>query len=880
MKFAKNKTTICAITIITILALSSFAVLVPKVNAQAAAGKLDVPTWCFINAFPSPVGVGQTISLFAWLDIQPPTAMGAYGDRWYNLTIIETKPDGTTVTLGPYTSDPVGTIFTTVIPATTGNYTFKFVFPGQLLAGNNLEPVVQPVAAYPQIGNYYEPATSTPVTVNVQSTPIPTAPAYPLPTQYWSNPVSQSGHQNWAYITGDWLATGVAGSKINDYTQPPTTAHIAWTIPLTYGGVAGLPSAISTGGDNYYTGLTYEGLFSNPIIMGGQLYYNIGRPPQYGFADVNLQTGQQVWYQNGTGPQQSFMGYGYPQLTMGQELDYESPNQHGTVEYLWSVYTAANGSNVWAMYDPVTGNWICNLWNVPASSEMFGASMMITDPSGSFIIYTPDFANKIFSVWNSTATIQDTYPFMGMQYGNSSNSYWEWRPPTGAQVDATVGTTNYAITGNLPANAASATLMGIDTADQLAVYSTAPAMIGMASYPTPDSYTQFAISTNPATIGQVTWSRTYPWPTGNVTLEYGCPISNGVFTLFEKEPRLWMGFSATTGAQIWTSTTPEVSNHLYLQGYSAYTYDGVFYSSDSIGEGGSVYAYNVTTGALLWSYTAPSMGYTGYWDNIPTTVGAFASGNIYWSGSEHSPGPNLEPGFMLGDMNATTGVPIWNITFWDEGTGTGNIGAIADGYLVALNSYDMQIYSFGMGPTQTTVGTDWSNRGQNLVIQGSVLDISAGTTQSNIAARFPQGVAAVSDASMTPYMEYVYMQNPIPANTTGVLVQVTLIDPNGNTINLPTVTSDASGHYGLDYKVPNVPGTYTAIATFSGTDAYWPSYSETTFQVDPAPAATPAPTATPTSVANMYFVPMSIGIIVLIIIVLAVVVLSMLRKRP
>ena len=96
----RGKKLICAITLILILAASSFAVLVPLVGAQAATGKQDVPMHAYINAFPSPVGVGQTISLFAWMSNFPPTANGAYGDRWYNLTVIETKPDGTTVTLG------------------------------------------------------------------------------------------------------------------------------------------------------------------------------------------------------------------------------------------------------------------------------------------------------------------------------------------------------------------------------------------------------------------------------------------------------------------------------------------------------------------------------------------------------------------------------------------------------------------------------------------------------------------------------------------------------------------------------------------------------------------------------------------------------------
>ena len=112
-------------------------------------------------------------------------------------------------------------------------------------------------------------------------------------------------------------------------------------------------------------------------------------------------------------------------------------------------------------------------------------------------------------------------------------------------------------------------------------------------------------------------------------------------------------------------------------------------------------------------------------------------------------------------------------------------------------------------------------------------------------------------------------------------VQITLIDPNGNTINLPAVTSDMDGHYVTEYTAPNVPGTYTAISTFHGTDAYWPSYAESSFVVNaPSTTTTAAPTATPTSVADMYFIPAIVGLFVLIIVVAIVLALLMLRKKP
>jgi hypothetical protein len=427
-----------------------------------------------------------------------------------------------------------------------------------------------------------------------------------------------------------------------------------------------------------------------------------------------------------------------------------------------------------------------------------------------------------------------------------------WRPPLGVNIDASA-TTVYNITGTLPAGATSVTfgpfgpanalnlaLVGIDKADQIAIYGNATATLGEAAYPTPNAYALIGINIHPGQIGQVVWSKVYTWPAGNLTINNGF-MGNGVFTLFQKETRLWMGFSATTGQQLWTTTTPEVDNHMY--GVSGGIYNGVLYSGDSIGEGGTVYAYNATTGALLWNVTSPSMGYGGYWDNLPTSISTFASGVIYWYGSEHSPGPTLEPGFKIGAMNATNGAPIWNITFWSSGGGFASGIVVADGYAVALNAYDNQIYTFGKGPTATTAETPLAaiTMGQSLVIQGTVTDISAGTKQSAIAARFPNGVAAVSDASQTAWMEYVYMQNPRPSDTIGVPVSITVIDPNNNVFDLGTATSDSSGHYSFQVtpSMTPVPGTYTVIAAFGGSDSYWSSYAESTFVVDSAPVTPP-----------------------------------------
>jgi hypothetical protein len=132
---------------------------------------------------------------------------------------------------------------------------------------------------------------------------------------------------------------------------------------------------------------------------------------------------------------------------------------------------------------------------------------------------------------------------------------------------------------------------------------------------------------------------------------------------------------------------------------------------------------------------------------------------------------------------------------------------------------------------------------------------------------------------MTPFMEAVYEQQPMPTNVTGVPVTIAVTDSNGNHYDIGTTTTTPSGFYSLTWT-PTIPGNFTVTATFAGTQSYYGSSAQTAFYAS-SPAATPAPTATPAaSVADTYFVPAIAGLFVLIIIVLALVVLSMFRKRP
>ena len=160
-----TKTKIATIALILLLTIAALVTFLPTVNAR------DFPTYAYITVSPDPIGVGQTATIIAWLDKVPPTAgIIGLGDRWQDFRIEVTKPDGSKETLGPFTSDPVGSMWTTYTPTQVGTYTFQFSFPGQTIQA---------------FGDYYQPSTSALNTLTVQQDAIQGWPAAELPEEYW-----------------------------------------------------------------------------------------------------------------------------------------------------------------------------------------------------------------------------------------------------------------------------------------------------------------------------------------------------------------------------------------------------------------------------------------------------------------------------------------------------------------------------------------------------------------------------------------------------------------------------------------------------------------------------------------------------------------------
>jgi hypothetical protein len=817
MKLQRNKT-LSTIALILILTISSLMAAVSTANAHTPP--LNIPTWAFLSVAPNPVGVGQSVSVNFWIDKLPPTAFNVYGDRWHNMKVTVTKPDGTIETLGPFTSDDVGSSHTTYTPTVTGTYTFVFNFPGQVLTGEN--PVVNgPPFGVAYINDTYEASQSPSVKLIVQQQPILPLPLPPLPTGYWQRPIPAL-NINWNTISGNWLGlatvsfgtTGMyyATENFNPYTTAPNTAHIVWTKPYAFGGLIGGEFGGTETNSNFMSTSQYEPKFA-PIIMNGVLYYTLypgsSSNPE-GWVAVDIRTGQTLWTKNTT-----------TTLMLGQIYMYVSPSQYGGIPYLWDVIFPGDGvaptpnTETFGMYDAMTGNWILNIVNVtaPYGLEIPQVSWVEAN-DGSLLGYYVDPTSNTLDMWNSSLAIINY-----SQNTGQNTDYWTWRPPQGANIDWSLGIEwSVPITTTMTAaNGAKVPIPGIGisavTSDVILMSATPGGTFQLGyTYRAGYSAINGALLWGPLNQTETPWTRLS-----------SSPALDGVFAEQSNElVNQWTGYSIATGQKLWGPTanpnTQDVFGYYTISSMIAY---GKLYTADL---GGYVNAYDLQTGKLSWTYFLGNSGFESPYGAWPIFhIDAIADGKIYIMGG-HVYNPPLFRGSQLWAIDATSGQKVWSI--YNYPTTNSASAAIADGYLVEPNAYDNQIYCYGKGRSATAV-TATPGVGNVVTIQGTVTDQSPGQTSLGVPAA---GTPAISDDSMTQWMEYLYMQQTKPTDATGVPVILTATGSNGQAINVGTVTSDVNGQFKIAWTPPS-NDLYTITASFAGSNSYFSSSAETGLSV-------------------------------------------------
>lgn len=809
------------------LVISMFTLTFSNTTAQSTR-----VTYAYIGATPNPVGVGQETLLHIGITQQ---YFDLY-DGWKGLTVTVTDPEGKKQTLGPFNTDPTGGIGTIYVPKMAGNYTLQTNFPEQI------NEIAQ--SGIPK-GTIMLASESRILTLVVQDEATSIYPGQPLPTEYWSRPID-SQLRGWAPLAGNWQRNPDNLVTVGN-EDAPETAHILWAKPLVLGGTAGA----ETGDHAFTTGDAYQGQFANSVIMCGILYYNVypisdakaGNPIQ-GIRAVDLRTGEEIWYRNGT------------RLAFGQLLYVDSMNMHGTYGYIWST-----DGTTWTAYDAGNGDYVYTIKGVPSGVTVIG-------PNNEIIIYTVNNRGWM-TCWNSTTVVN-------RGHWNSATQNWDWEfgrywnprgivPTMNSTWDAANG---YMWNVTVPTGLSGAAYVKIG--DKIVGQSVSTTQIRT-----------WGLNLKSGQEGQQlyneVWQAPADWANGNQTISRAAgSIDSGLIAVWSKETQQFWGFSTDTGKFKWGPTPQQ--DYLDFLGLHAYIVDGKLISQ---GMSGIVYCYDAQSGSLQWTYLADDpynqVLWANQWHIRPLF---FADGKLYMGTSEHSPVDPKPRGAAFVCIEIENGTEIFRADSLFRQTDWGGRAIIGDSIMATLDTYDQRIYAVGKGPSAITVEAPLAaiDLGKSLVIQGRVTDISAGTKDYSIAARFPNGVPAVSDESMSDWMLYVYKNFAKPAGTTGVEVTLSVIDSNNNYREIGRTTSDADGFFSYNWQ-PDIPGKYTVYASFDGSKAYWPSHATASFAVDPV-EATPAPTTTQTeSMADLYFLPMSMGIIVAIV-VIGLITILLLRKRP
>jgi hypothetical protein len=901
MKLLKTKTT-TTIAVFLILTITATLVALPIANAHYPAW--NYTTYTYVAASPITVGVNQQILIVWWLNAVPPTAAGAFGDRW-KVYVNVTAPEGSTETLGPLTSDPVGGGFTWYTPSQVGTYTLVAWFLGQTITGYPTPSGAPSTNA--AVNDTYAASTSRPAYFTVQQEPIPRYVETPLPSGYWTRPVFDANRGWGNAVMGQWLGgsyyEGLRATGI-PYTSSPESSHILWTRSMWSGGIMGGYSDVA-----YYNGIAYESFSSPLVILEGRAYYSAQYPPRYGWYCIDLYTGETIYYENNTDGTAAMP-------TIGQVLNYESPNQFGGFPYLWRTSgvtlptgsISASGTSTWEMLDGFSGKAICKIANVSTSGTQFMDSIGSICYINFNNLGNTTNPNYRMQIWNTTEAI-----WWRTEYGASppktlingkqapmtasGNAFWTWRPES--QNRLYNGQNGYSMNVSVSSIFGPRNAVLNETGSIREVNVDQNVIVGTAGRNDARGVVQGflrAYSLKPNEWGQVLWDKTFTPPKAsddypNATYSGGVSwggisSKDNVFWFTEQvTQKVWV-YSLTTGQQIWT--------YQYGTPWAYYGNSFTVHNDKAFTAGRRVIApmvaFNATTGQQLWNWTPPSVGYleTEGFDYTPLSLVFFIDDpvtgreKVYlhaatdWAG-QTSP---IRRDAALFCLDANTGEMLWRLTAYPHPEGQAKV-VISDGRIVYLDNHDNQIYCLGKGDSATTVTASpkVSVHGTSVLIEGTVTDQSP-SGRHNVAGDLDfslKGTPAIADEYMDAWMEYMFHQRPMPTDAKGVEVSLDTIDPNGNYVHIGTVTSENSGNYGYAFT-PEVPGTYQVIATFAGSKSYGPSSAQTYITVDEAPEAT-APPEYPQPVDPTWTI-IAVGIAIIIAIVIAVAIaVLILRKK-
>jgi hypothetical protein len=820
------------ITILITLLLASSTLVATTFCALPPAGT-EIPTYSNITIGPNPVGVNQevTINLFNAV----PTLSS---ESYIGMTVKVTDPSGQTRTLGPYDSDTTGGTFDTFTPDRVGIWEFQMFYPGQTLSGGQIQL----------------PGQSEVFQLTVQEDPVgrENYPTPPGPENYWETPVNAMNAGTWYEHMGEWWGlSGITfeqtGSNYNNgnynpYTDSVYSGHILWTKPWGAGGVAGGESGNDQITGHFWTTRQYQPQYA-PIILEGIMYSVLWTTSQRsaahnGIIATDLFNGETLWTIDTD-----------EELRVGWSPTWHNLNEYGTLgPYLITTGThegVTSSGTAYHIYDATTGKYMASIVN--------GQSLtLVIDDDRDLVGFYQQVSGSERNLvrWDMTECVGMTTNgepafgwglTQGSQYQFSNGIVFSEPMANFADID---GVTDASLLSGGGFMGQSFTISGV-TNDE--VVFTGGYTLGQGVGGETNGW--LTVATMDKNTGEQLWARNITYAESETFLPFTrteIGMQDGLWINANMENFIVEAWDTRTGVKAWTSelTGDNGAEPHYFDAFNLRWSPGPEGASFFRGYGGDIWCIEHADGNVRWyTNTTKLVGPPGaespynvwlLWvfecDCITNNVAYFPIGHEY--------NPPLFPGAQMLAVNVTDGSLVWSeLGMYIRST------SCAYDILLSLNAYDNQIYAWGKGASAMSVAASpkVTVNGGSVIIEGSVTDISAGTNRDDVAANFPNGVPCVSDASMSKWMEYVYMQQAKPTEVEGVEVFIKIQDPNGDWYSA-TVTTDENGMFSHMWT-PSIDGEYKVTAMFEGSNSYWPSEAVTTFGIDEAAAGVDVPSA-------------------------------------
>jgi hypothetical protein len=808
----KNKNVLSMLA--TLLMLSFVVSMFALPNANAQTTTRSVTSYAFVDALPNPAGVGQPV-LINWGLVD---YLQNVRDGW-NVTLQIFRPNGKVENISGMTWS-TGTVGRKMAFDEPGNYTLRCAFDGvyYVYAGNTQ-----------RTGNY-QPCVSENVTLEIRGDGFWKGghPGHSLPDEYWTRPVDAQLRE-WFTIMGNWYVQKPRNTNLfAPYNDAPTTAHVLWSTPdqQYLGGVG----SGEFGSDSYQHGDAYEAKFNGACIVGGILFYNVAPVYSSGVNGLNqtiraidLHTGKTLWTKDVSGAPFGTTA----RLARGQTVSIFTPNNRGLWSYLWVVA----GTN-WYALDPLSGRHIYTMTGVPGGTVYYG-------PNGEMLIYTV--SGTTLRVWNSTRVVM--YNRDGATGG--SDAWGSTVNTAGNPNTYAAGVNGYDNTKNITLPRSLGTPVCVFPGDRAIFANVSTAGVTLSG-----------IALDEENYGQRLFTDRFWAPKDDIWKQYLSIITAdtqsgwaafsqdpyvGVF--WTKEDRVNHVFSLETGKLLWESEPQNFADSWGGATSNSSPEKVIVYGKLIEGSGGGIiYCYNASTGVLDWTFEQEDKYTESYhrqnWWAVPCFV---SGGKIYIGYQVHSSQVPLPRGAPFYALDIETGEVVWQIDGAFRQLAWGGRAVIGDSVIATIDSYDSQVYGIGKGPSEMTVTTSnaVATTENTVLISGTVMDISPGTTQDNLIGRFSKGVPAVADESMSDWMLYVYKHFERPLDTKGV--EITVFAEQGDTvIDIGTATSDANGRYSIAWTPSaDATGNWDIYAYFSGSGAYYGSYAKSEMAVLAAPEVPP-----------------------------------------